>query len=320
MGNRNFIKSVVLILSILICGCSPVSSTILSSSNAQTASPPTRDQFATHIVETLGNNVGFEAIYLAFKNGYSLAQVAEAGVNNRLGTAGIISDANGVIVTPEYPPATTTRSVNSELSTDITQLRGWLEEQANNGDNVSLEGVAMAMLMALVQKGYDTEQIVEAFLFGYSLKEEWISYGDGSGGVDEEIPIYVIVDEQGNVVEPNRQADTTSFSPPATTTGGGADAGSNSDNSWLLGQWSVTGYDGGLTATGTITFRSDGTHRLVGQWSEGRGNFDTVDTWSLDGSTLTVGSRSTSTWTGTVEQGSTTITVSNYRSRWIFTR
>ncbi len=272
---HQILRSAIFIFLLVVTACSGSDGSLLNDDNAETAPPPTVEEYVTHIIETLGNTVGFDAIYLAFDNGYSLDQVSDAGLNNRLGTAGIISDGNGGIVAPENPPADPAGKLVSNVSTDLVALRGWLESEANEGKNTSAEGSAMVMMLTLVERGYDAEQIVEAFLFGYSLKEHWIPSGIGT----EEIPVMAIFDENNNIVEPNRAVNTTAFSPPETETGGATGGGTTSggngggttggadgcliNDTTILGSWSnprtpvTIGY-GALDAC-TYTFNADGT-------------------------------------------------------------
>lgn len=266
------------------------------SSGSETASTaPTLEQFVAHMVEAWGEDVGFEAIYLAFENGYSLQQVADAGFIYRLGTSGIISDGNGGTVPPEYPPTDTTRTISSAFTTDLAKLRGWLESAASHGSNISAEGAAMAMLMEMVQRGYNVSQVVEAFLFGYTIEVQFVPLGNGF-----EIPKWVIIDESGNIVRPNRSVDTTTFSPPATETGGGdtgGDAGGDTNdgcfinNSSILGSWSVpatafSGGGGGYVAT-TYTFQAGGVGSLTSTLN-GETSSPKSFSWSISCNTVTM--------------------------------
>lgn len=182
---------------------------------------PTVDSFVTSLNASMGEENAFNGVTLAYANGYSLAQIVEAGMAGRLGADGIIARL-----------AATARANQLATTLDLNALRMWLTYQS---ENTEVTGGALGALVLLMATGYSADQIVEAFLFGYSIRLA----ESGTG-------IYVI-DETGNLVAPSRAADTTTF----------ADAGSTSDDT----------PSGGTDTDSGGVIASNAASALPGRWS-----------------------------------------------------
>jgi hypothetical protein len=122
------------------------------------------------LVNRFGEDDGFDAIVLAFDRGYSLPQILEAIVNDRIATDGIITDASGIVKKPEDAP---TNYFVTPVSMQGTKLRqtGLADSKSETLTHFkamciyvggSIGKGAIILILDLLAKGYTIAQINEA--------------------------------------------------------------------------------------------------------------------------------------------------------------
>lgn len=117
-----------------------------------------------HLTSTLGEDGGFDAVILAMDKGYSLDQILDAIMDERLDLNGDIADAAGVIEAPEEPPSSIILSssvvfkeINSPIELDDIRLGSKRMESI-------LDMKKELILLNLKGLGYELDQIAEGIL------------------------------------------------------------------------------------------------------------------------------------------------------------
>ncbi len=233
-------------VALILSGCGVGTTPLMLDAGANQTNTQTVKEFVAHMVTTMGEKEAFDAIYLAYEKGYSLAQIAEGGLNNRIGADGTITDAGGAVLIPE-PRLSVNEIITSNIgaTADIDMIRTWLGEEAAKNPDISAEGNSLFLMVGLMQGGYSAEQIVEAYLFGYTLA--W----------SDEYNSFAIYDETGKLVSPALKKDTTTFTAPTS-----GDSSYYLTTETILGSWSNphTPIEGGSYFPAcAYTFNSDET-------------------------------------------------------------
>jgi len=181
-----------------------------------TTEPPTLTEFVDTIISEFGENDAFAAVALALDRGYSPAQIVDGGMNGKLSKEGAINGTDpsgpppGILTSTEATSGLAVFASNhdgsdgtNKVTTDVDELRAWLESQASKGKHGDLGGVAMVTLLRSIEGGYTLEQIVEAFIFGYDLELNC----DDEGFRDQ--CTTRMLDETGARVQPNKTAKSS---------------------------------------------------------------------------------------------------------------
>jgi hypothetical protein len=165
------------------------------------------DDLDARVLETLGEDAGFEAVALALDRGYSLAQILHAISDNRLATNGEIMLRSGARETPAGPAhhifgETQGSSKDRALADGVWDdfQKRFSADNENNREN-------LVVLLALVSEGYTVDQIVRVVLGGAKITR------DPTG-------VFALYDDKGEVILPNRPPENliAPSAPPATPT------------------------------------------------------------------------------------------------------
>lgn len=161
-------------------------------------------EFERSLSASLGDEGGFDALLLALSRGYSLRQVARGGLSGRITPPGEIVTASGDVELPEgqpfdlSAPASDLGSVAQIPRNALAELRRQILAQNGNASPLS------AFLVLLER--YGAERVVEAMQEGrIGLDGSFDELAEGA---------FVIVDENGDPVQPNPISKLDPFSIP----------------------------------------------------------------------------------------------------------
>jgi hypothetical protein len=153
----------------------------------------TLDAVVAAVAGALGDAGGFDAVILALDMGYSLRQVARAGLSGRLRGSGEIVDHSGAPEAPAGPPLGVfgTASFSAALrGVTLDDARERLRGNANE-----LNSGLLLLLLTLTDQGYPIDQIVLHL---------------AAGG---RVTLFALIDDQGNPIRPEKPSDGV-FAPP----------------------------------------------------------------------------------------------------------
>ncbi len=161
-------------------------------------------EFERSLSASLGDDGGFDALLLALSRGYSLRQVARGGLSGRITPPGEIVTASGDVELPEgqpfdlAAPASELGSVAQIPRNALAEIRRQILAQNGNASPLS------AFLVLLER--YGPERVVEAMQEGrIGLDGNFDELAEGA---------FVIVDENGDPVQPNPISKLDPFSIP----------------------------------------------------------------------------------------------------------
>ncbi|MBI3767826.1 MAG: hypothetical protein HY271_04930 [Deltaproteobacteria bacterium] len=175
------------------------------------------DAVVAAVTGALGEDGGFDAVARALDKGYSLRQVARAGLTGRLRSSGDIVDHAGALEPPAGPALGLfdTANLSALRSTPGATLDEMREEFRGKAGEFGLG--MLFLLTELVQEGYPVDQIVEH-----------LALGGGLGFVDPPPPFpppfglpfpdppLSLLDEHGERVPPEKASDGAVAPPPHT--------------------------------------------------------------------------------------------------------
>ncbi len=171
----------------------------------------TMDVVVAAVTGALGESDGFDAVTLALDKGYSLRQIARAGLSGRLLRSGDIVDRSGAPEPPAGPPLGVFGTAN--LGATLQRERGFTLEQMRE----SLRGKAndlgtglLLVLLTLARQGYPVSQIVEHLVLGGEINVADLPSRDPFGPPDRDLSL---VDDQGNRIAPEMLSDDV-LEPP----------------------------------------------------------------------------------------------------------
>ncbi len=172
----------------------------------------TMDAVVAAVSGSLGDAGGFDAVTLALDRGYSLRQVARAGLSGRLRSSGEIVDHAGAPEPPVGPPLGQfeVTSLSALHGSPGVTLDEWREECRGKADKFGVS--LLLLLLQLVRQGYPVTQIVEHLTLGGVVNYAEIPPKHPWQSPDRDISL---VDDQGNRIPPEKESDGA-LAPPVT--------------------------------------------------------------------------------------------------------
>ena len=160
------------------------------------------NEVANKIEVSMGDDLGLEALILAIDKGYSLRQIVDAIMNDRLEEDGNLFDELGNIEYPEdLPPEIINKSLYVQTTSqkyDIEEIKKYCVKQS-----LDLDVTVFYLLLKLLDIGYSPEQVFSAIYLGTIQRKEVYPYST-DGLDDDHDPDYrwMIVDDQGKRIAP----------------------------------------------------------------------------------------------------------------------
>ena len=107
------------------------------------------------IMSSFGERGGFDAVLDAFNKGYSLQQIVEGSVTDRLQASGdIFQYGSGAMEAPRYPPMDFLVSSGlkklGELHIQGTLEKGWLYDKFENASAGAVDALTLLMVLAII--------------------------------------------------------------------------------------------------------------------------------------------------------------------------
>jgi len=219
---RTRIVTVGLIFAALLLVFTPSCSS--PSSDEQTtqapSAKPTLEEVVEIIVSDFGVEDGFTAVAKAFDGGYSFAQIVEGAMAAQISLSGEIEEvspefeASDLFVSLANPQVHVVFAKSDPVvfnkTFEIAELRSSLADFSEES-NISIVDGPTFLLLQLVREGYSPDQIQEAIVFGYSIKEDCDYRG---GNCDR-----YLADEQDQKVRPARKENRSAVATKDSDTG-----------------------------------------------------------------------------------------------------
>ena len=176
------------------------------------------DSVVAAIAGTLGDDGAFDAVALALDKGYSLRQVARAGLSGRLRSWGEIVERSGAPESPAGPPLdlfdTAPLSVSRGRPPGMTldTLREMFRGKTSQLNNALLAG-----FLALVSNGYPVDQIVEHVVLGGAINNADLPCDPPPchGAPDRGLSL---VDDSGQPIPPDKPREEVLLPPQPSPT------------------------------------------------------------------------------------------------------
>jgi hypothetical protein len=159
----------------------------------------TPEAYSDQMTEKHGEDSAFDAVALAIDKGYSLPQIFDASVNDRLAADGVITGPSGETLKPPNPPTNyfvspslgqylklpTIKTIDAR-ATDLSEFRTLCKQVGG-----SIAKGFIVLILDLTAKGYTLDQIIDAIYSSdicftdwkcKSWKHNWVGGGTCSDG------------------------------------------------------------------------------------------------------------------------------------------
>ena len=190
-------------------------------SGSASASNEPAEMLADTLISALGGErVALATVLMAVDGGYSIGQIVPAGTDGRLRPGGVILDADNAPVSPDDEPSGLLEDDVTGGSSETAGLRSppprvpLTQVMENMNEHAGSPRAGLVLLLMLFEEGYSLEQIVLAMLAGDPPDAT-----ENARGSQWYLAIPLrLIDEDGNVIEPEQAPEPGLLSELATRT------------------------------------------------------------------------------------------------------